>query len=211
MIIVLDGVLKIVHPLMPFISENIWCEIQNLIGNDSVTLMREKYPRYDEKLVFDASEKKVIWLKSITSTLRNMRGEMRILPHKVLKLFLYRGNDVDRECFANTDLFLKSLAKIETIEWIDDKNKITNKAVLIVDELELLIPLSSVVDLELEKTRLTKELAKTEKEYEMLEQKLQNNNFVNKAPANIVIELKGRKLNLDNALKKLKQQLLDLN
>lgn len=228
LIFVLEKLLRVIHPLMPFLSEEIWqkiwpladslCQIQIAPGNDCKqkdtteetgceairTIMIQEYPKFDSREINNEAIAQIEWAKKVIINIRNIRSETNIAPNKLINLVLRKGDEKDRIYVAETEIYLKSLAKIDKITWISDTETLNDKAALAtIENLEILIPLSGLIDLNAEKVRLLKEISKIEKEIAGLEQKLNNEDFVKKAPANIVTEGKTRLESLCIKLNKL--------
>ncbi len=210
LIAVLEICLRLLHPLMPFITEEIWQSIAPLAGKTGASLMIQAYPSSDTNKNDPVAEENLVWLKAIIHTIRTLRSEMNIAPGKKIPLLLYKGNTKDRE---NSQLFLNeiiNLAKITTLKWITEEEKIAGSAVGLVGNLELRIPMEGLIDTKAEIHRLEKEILKIEKEIERAQSKLANPSFVNKAPADIIAQERKRLSDFTVTLSKLSQQLSHL-
>ncbi len=207
LISVLEICLRLLHPLMPFITEEIWQSIAPLAGKTGASLMIQAYPRLDADKKDPSAEEKLAWLKAIVQTLRTLRSEMNIAPGKKIPLLLYKGNAKDRE---NSQLFLDeiiNLAKITSLKWISEEEKIATSAMGLVGHLELLIPMEGLIDTKIEIQRLAKKILKIEKEIERAQSKLANAAFVKKAPADIITQERKRLSGFTATHTKLQQQL----
>lgn len=188
LIVVLESCLRLLHPLMPFVTEEIWQAIAPLIGINGDSLMIQPYPHFDKTKKDRHAEQDLIWLKTIVHTVRILRNEMHISPSKKIPLLLYKGDEKDHK---NTNLFSKdimNLAKVSEIHWLIKKEKNTNYAMGIVNNLELLIPMQNLINIENEIQRLNKEIIKIKKEILRAESKLANVEFVKKAPPKIIMQ-----------------------
>lgn len=207
---VLETCLRLLHPLMPFITEEIWQSIAPLAGKTGASLMLQSYPKFDENKKDLHSEQNLTWLKSVVHSIRIIRSEMNIAPGKKIPLLLYKGNEKDRE---NSHIFLNdimNMAKINTITWVNEKEKITTSAMGIVGSLELLIPMKGLIDTETEIQRLEKEVIKTNKEIERAQSKLTNTAFIKNAPNDIILQERKRLADFTATYNKLQDQLAHL-
>jgi valyl-tRNA synthetase len=209
LIFALETCLRLLHPLMPFVTEEIWQTIAPLAGETGDSLMIKSYPIFDKNKKDVDAEQDLIWLKTIVHTIRMLRSEMNIVPGKKIPLLLYKGDEKDRE---NSHIFLNdimNLAKISEIHWLaGEKN--ANHAMGLVGRLELLIPMEGLIDTEAEILRLKKEILKIEKEIERAESKLANAAFVKKAPLEIIDQERQRLANFIAIYTKLQNQLSSL-
>ncbi|WP_422395905.1 valine--tRNA ligase [Rickettsiella endosymbiont of Xylota segnis] len=207
LIVVLETCLRLLHPLMPFVTEEIWQTIGPLAGETGNSLMIKSYPVFNKNKKDTNAEQDLIWLKTIVHTVRMLRSEMNIIPGKKIPLLLYKGDHKDRE---NTHIFLNdimNLAKINEIDWLAEKEKTANYAMGLVGSLELLIPMEGLIDTEAEIQRLKKEILKIKKEIERAESKLANSAFVKKAPPEIIAQERQRLIEFTNTYTKLQSQL----
>jgi valyl-tRNA synthetase len=208
---VLETVLRLIHPLMPFLSEEIWQKVAPLAGKEGATIMLQPYPIFIEEQVDGIALSEIKWLKDVILGVRNIRGEMNISPSKPLPLLLRKGSPAMRESLIKNQLFLKSLAKLSAITWLEDNIQPPAAATALVEDLELLIPMAGLIDKDAEIARLTKEINKLQKELERAEHKLSNANYVQKAPADVVEKERNRVLDLITAIDKLNSQLENIS
>ncbi len=207
LIFVLEACLRLLHPLMPFVTDEIWQSIAPLAGKTGSSLMIQSYPQFDKSKKDAVAEQDLTWLKTIVHTIRTMRSEMNIAPGKKIPLLLYKGNEKDRE---NSRIFINdimNLAKINAINWIAEKEKNATHAMGIVGNLELLIPMQGLIDTDAEIQRLKKEIIKIEKEIERANSKLANAGFVKKAPPEIIDQERQRLAEFTATHTKLQNQL----
>ena len=207
---VLETILRLGHPMMPFISEEIWQKVAPLCGIDlkaQPSIMLQKLPQPDDDKIKPEIEADIEWLKGVIVGIRNIRGEMNIAPSKNLPLFFHNGKEEDQQRLAKYENFLKTLAKIETITWLADNDEIPPAATQLVDHLEVLVPLAGLIDKNAESNRLNKEIAKLEKELKQIEAKLNNQNFMAKAPAEVTEKVRAKAEKAQSAKQKLQQQL----
>lgn len=210
LIYVLETVLRLLHPVMPFITEEIWQRIAPLAGKLGPTIMREPYPQVDASLIDEVVEKQLAWLKNVIMSIRTIRSEMNIAPGKWLPVLLRKGTAFDKQNVVKNSYLLSNLAKLDSISWLEDQEKPPHSATAIVGELEIFIPMAGFIDKAEETKRLSKEIAKLKKELEQTENKLRNPQFIDKAPPQVVQKEQTRQVELSSTLKKLETQLKGL-
>ncbi|MEM1404009.1 MAG: valine--tRNA ligase [Pseudomonadota bacterium] len=205
LITVLETNLKALHPLMPFITEEIWQSIRDQVGAEGPTIMLQSYPRANEALVNEAANNDVQWLKDFALAVRTIRGEMNIAPGKRIPVVLRAGNDDDRRRVEALAPYLTQVAGLEAISWLDDAEA-PQAATGLCGGLEILVPLEGLIDREAELARLDKEIARLEGDIKRIQGKLGNDAFVAKAPS-AVVEKERQKLDTSEAsLAKLQKQ-----
>jgi valyl-tRNA synthetase len=204
---VLETILRLTHPLMPFITEEIWQKIKPLAGASGETIMHARYPVANEEFIDQAALNDVAWLQQIILGVRNIRGEMNISPAKDLNILVKNANEEDAARVANYQAFLKKMASLESITVLGANDEEPMSATALVGSMEILVPMAGIINKEAEIARLTKEAAKLEQNIQKLDGKLSNAAFVDKAPAEVVA--KERVILADNkvALEKLKEQI----
>lgn len=203
---VLETLLRLIHPLMPFISEEVWQRIAPLAGKQGASIMLQPYPIYDESQMDSDANAEIEWLKQLILAVRNIRGEMNLSPAKFLPLLLYKGSTIDKQRALKHGNFLKTLARLESVTWLEDKTDLGLSATALVDELEVHIPLAGLIDKTAEVNRLNKEVAKLQKDLEKIELKLNNKNYIEKAPAPIVEKERIKAKEIHTAIEKLREQ-----
>ncbi len=199
---VLEAILRLLHPLMPFITEEIWQHIAPQIGITASSISLEAFPEKQLELVDTESEEEIAWLKSVVIELRSIRSQMNIPPSKQVPLLLQAGSAEDKARITRFSSALKFLAKCENIEWLDGEAPASASAV--VGELKLLIPMAGLIDLDAEKARLAKEIKRIEIEITKSEGKLAN--FAGKAPPAVVEQERTRLVDWNIQLLALKDQ-----
>ncbi len=206
LVTVLESLLRLMHPIMPYITEEIWQRIAPLAGKQGDTIMLQAYPEYAENLVDEAAIADVEWLKQFIISVRTIRGEMNIAPSKALPVLLRHGNAQDQQRLADNQAFLQTLAKLASIQWLESTDEAPQAATALVGEMEILIPLAGLIDVSAELVRLEKEMDKLDKELQRTRGKLSNPNFVDKAPEAVVAKEKQRLTENEAALQQLQQQ-----
>ena len=185
---VLEGVLKLLHPFMPFLTEQVYKYLPGAEG----FLMLKNWPIAKEEYDFKADETKMEGIMEVIRTIRNLRAEMNVAPSKRTRLMLVAGDGWE-ETLKGADIYFRRLAGASESEVIADRNSITGKTVSAVTATgELFIPLGDLVDFEKEIARLNKELENLRKEIARAEGKLSNEGFISKAPAALVQQEKDK-------------------
>ena len=203
---VLESWLRLLHPLMPFITEEIWQTVAPLAGKSGATIMLQPYPLSDQKGIDSAANADIEWLKGVIVGVRNIRGEMNIPPGKELTVLLANGNERDKSRLQDNAPFLKKLAKLDDIQWLEAGDVAPFSATALVGELEILVPMAGLIDKDAELARLQRETDKLEKDLARIQGKLNNSAFVDKAPATVVEKERNKMLMQQQALEKLKEQ-----
>ena len=183
---VLETVLRMAHPLMPYITEEIWQRVKPLVGKTGDSIMLEPYPVPELTRIDAAALADVEWIKAVILGLRNIRGEMNISPARSIPALLSNGSDEDQLRFERYAGFLKFLAKLEQLTWLKPDAELPPAATALVGGMSVLVPLKGLIDTEAEAGRLGKEIDRLYKEIARLDGKLSNEAFVAKAPAEVV-------------------------
>ena len=182
LLFVLENLLKLLHPFMPFLTEQVYKYLPDSEG----FLMLQKWPVYNEGFVFAEDEQRMQGVMEIIRTIRNLRSEMNVAPSKRTRLMLLPAEGW-AETLRNGEGYFRRLAGAEQLEILDDRNAVTEKTVsAVVSAGELFIPLGDLVDFVKEVARLTKELVNLKKETARSEGMLKNQGFLSKAPAHLV-------------------------
>ncbi len=204
---VLETLMRLLHPLMPFITEQIWQIVKPLTGAGGDTIMLSAYPVPDESRIDKAALDEMQWVQSIVSGVRNVRGEMNIEPARLLPVILLDMGPADLACLKKYRRLLEHLGRIESIDTPDDGADLPESATALVNDMRLLIPLGSFIDREAEIVRLEKEIARRVGDISRSRGKLQNSKFVARAPAGIVAREKQKLADSESAHASLKEQL----
>ncbi|HIO92178.1 MAG TPA: valine--tRNA ligase [Leucothrix mucor] len=207
---VFETLLRLLHPIMPFITEEIWQTIKPLTGKTNDTIMLEAYPIADDSLIDEAVNQQLEWVKNFIIGIRKIRSEMDIKPSKALPILLQNWTDTDKMTFDENAIFINSLAKIESAEWLNDGDEAPESATALVGEMKVLIPLAGIIDKDAETARLSKEIEKIQKGLQSLEGRLSNPNFADKAPANVVDQVRKQAEEQKTALAQLEEQLIKI-
>ena len=186
LLVVLETILRALHPIVPFLTEEIWQNVAPRLNLHESGLMQRPWPRAEDIIADDAATAEIEWFKNVLSGIRRIRAEMNIAPGKTIPLLLADGDASDRARAAKFAAQISFLARVETPQWIEAGADEPAAAAAVVGSLRVMIPLAGLIDLSAEKTRLAKEIARIEGEIKKCEGKLGNANFVANAPAAVV-------------------------
>lgn len=198
--------LKLLHPAMPFITEEIYTHL-----TEEETIVNAAWPEFDEALVNKEAEDNMAYVIEAIKGLRNVRAEMNVPPSRKAKVIAYIAEDA-KEAFTNGAAYMEKLASASEVEFITDKSSVPANAVsLVVKGGELFMPLLDLVDKEKELDRLNKEVKKLEGEIERIDKKLGNQGFVAKAPESVVNAEKEKRIKYVEMLEAVKVRIEALN
>lgn len=182
----LDQILKLLHPIMPFITEEIWQRTCKFTSQNGETIMLSSYPQVTKDYINPEVEEELAWLKSVIQSVRTIRSEMTISPAKLIPLHFRNVTPLIEERIKKYHGTLIALNKLTHIRCMDKGESLSVSASAVVGDLELLIPMAGLIDKQAELSRLEKELAKLDKDIALAEGKLGNPKFTDKAPAEII-------------------------
>jgi valyl-tRNA synthetase len=188
LVTVLEALLRLLHPVIPFITEAIWTSVKPHAGihDDIEFLVQRPWPGRDGFPRDATASAELDWVKDFVTGLRRIRAEMDIAPGRPLPVLVKNWTDADQERFERHRKLLDFLAKPESVTWLDAADEAPESAMALVDDMQLLIPLAGLIDKDAELARLDKEIAKLDKNLEQSEKRLANASFVDRAPAEVV-------------------------
>jgi valyl-tRNA synthetase len=206
---VLESSLRMLHPLMPFITEEIWQKIATLIGINTAgtSIMLQAYPQVDKDLINTQAESDIDWVKGVIVGVRNIRGEMNIPPGKQFPALLNKTSSEDQRRLADNLANLLKLAKLSELRILADGEAAPVSATQLYQDMEILVPLADLIDKNAELARLDKEIGKLEKNLQGINGKLNNEKFVQNAPAELVKQEKERQRSAQAAMDALKEKM----
>jgi len=204
---VLSETLTLLHPIIPFITEEIFEQCRGLNNDKSERLITKPYPEIDETLISQKSESEITWLQEFILGVRQIRGEMNIAPGKPLACFIQNLNTADKAYIKNNLSIISTLAKLESIKQLSENDSAPESATALVGEMKILIPLSGLVDKEQEILRLNKEIEKLFKHQQQYSGKLNNKKFISGAPKAVVEKEQLKLSSVEKALGDLELQL----
>ncbi|WAW87826.1 valine--tRNA ligase [Xanthomonas citri pv. malvacearum] len=194
LLFVLESLLRLLHPLTPFVTEELWQQVAPRLGITTATISLQSFPQPGDVDTgsYASAEADVEWLKSMVSALRRVRSELNVPPSKQVRLLLQAGTADDRPRVARFASQLSFLLKLESIDWLDAGQDTPPPTAAIVGELTLLVPLEGLVDMDAERTRLDKEIRRVEGEIGKCNGKLGSATFVQNAPVAVVEQERAR-------------------
>ncbi|MFC5694042.1 valine--tRNA ligase [Pseudomonas sp. GCM10022186] len=203
---VLEVALRLAHPFMPFITEEIWQRIKAQAGKTGDTLMLQPWPVANEARIDAAAEGDIEWVKALMLGVRQIRGEMNISMAKRIDLLLANASDEDRRRLADNEPLLKKLAKLETIRVLAAGEEAPMSATALVGDMQVLVPMAGLIDKDAELARLDKEIQRLDGEVKRVGGKLANEGFVAKAPAEVIDKEHAKLAEAEQALANLTEQ-----
>ena len=203
---VLEVILRLAHPFMPFITEEIWQRIKGLAGKSGPTLMLQPWPVAAEERIDAGAEADIEWVKQLMLGVRQIRGEMKISMAKRIDVVLANASASDQRRLAAFEPLLAKLAKLESVRVLAAGEEAPLAATALVGEMEVLVPMAGLIDKDAELARLDKELQRLEGEVKRVGGKLANEGFVAKAPAEVLDKERAKLAEAEQALAKLAEQ-----
>ena len=187
---VLETTLRLLHPSMPFISEELWQQVKPLAAVEGDTVMNAQFPTGDVSKIDQAAIHEMQWVQSVITSVRNIRGEMNISPSKELPILL-QNVDTHTQTYIDGNLaYLTKFGRFESVNVVTQSDDTPESATALVGDMRVLIPLGSFIDANAEIRRLNKELEKAEKDITGVEGRLNNKAFVDKAPEAVINKAK---------------------
>lgn len=207
----LESSLRLLHPLMPFLTEEIWQTVAPMIGKkavgrDDTTIMLAAFPQPEDAKINEQAEADMTWLQGLIGAVRNIRGEMGLGNARLLPVLLKNVSDKEREQLDRIEPLFKALSKVESIEFLTDTQEPPLSSSSIVGQVSIFVPMKGLIDPQAEIGRLTKKIEKLQKQFDVLNGKLSNQGFLAKAPAHVVDAEKLVLADLGDQLQKLNAQ-----
>jgi valyl-tRNA synthetase len=201
---IFENMLKMVHPFMPFVTEEIYQLMQARKSGESIST--SEFPKVKKELINPQADKDMELVENIVTAIRNIRGEMNIPPSRKINVLLKSSEVKDRQID-----YIKKLAKVEDLKAGENVTKPKASASAIVKSAEIYVPLQGLIDLDIERQRLMKEITRLEGSLVGIEKKLSNEKFVNGAPAEVVEKERAKQRDWQENLSKLKEILKNLS
>jgi valyl-tRNA synthetase len=195
--------LKLLHPFMPFITE----ELYQKLPHGEKSIMISSWPSSNKKMVNRKIEKEFEKIKEIIMALRNIRGEMSIPPKSLSPCIITSAKKTSLDWIESYEIYIKELGKVDTLTIGQEIEKPPFSASWVVGDMEIFVPLKGLINIKIEKERLTKEIKKLEKEIAALDKKLSNQKFLKKAPKEIVESTEKKRVDFLSKIEKLKKNL----
>ncbi|WP_395503080.1 valine--tRNA ligase [Ectopseudomonas mendocina] len=203
---VLEVILRLAHPFMPFITEEIWQRIKGQAGVQGETLMLQPWPVANESRIDAAAEGDIEWVKQLMLGVRQIRGEMKISMAKRIDIIVANASAEDQRRLADFEPLLNKLAKLESVRVLAAGEEAPMSATTLVGEMEVLVPMAGLIDKDAELARLDKEIARLDGEVKRVGGKLANEGFVAKAPAEVLEKERAKLAEAEQALSKMVEQ-----
>ncbi|WP_168417046.1 valine--tRNA ligase [Acinetobacter indicus] len=183
---VMEASLRLAHPLMPYLTEEIWQTLAPKLNISGETIMLAQYPVADQALVNEQAEADMQWLQGLIGAVRNIRGEMGLGNARLLPVLLQNTTDAEKAQIARIEPLFKALAKVESITFLADGEQPPLSSSSVVGHVSVFVPMKGLIDPKAELGRLQKDLDKVQKQHDQIATKLANEGFVAKAPAAVV-------------------------
>ncbi|WP_273526597.1 valine--tRNA ligase [Pseudomonas sp.] len=203
---VLETSLRLAHPFMPFITEEIWQRVAPLAGKSGPTLMLQPWPEFDPSRLDEDAEGDIEWIKAFMLGIRQIRGEMNISMAKRIDVVLGNAAPLDLRRLADNEPLLKKLAKLETVRTLAKGEEAPLSAIALVGDLQVLVPMAGLIDKDAELARLDKEIARLDGEVKRVGGKLSNAGFVDKAPPEVIDKERAKLAEAEQAKARLVEQ-----
>jgi valyl-tRNA synthetase len=207
---VLESLLRLLHPLMPFITEEIWLQVAPRAGVSGDTIMRQPFPASSPGHRDDDAESEIGWVMRFILGIRQIRGEMDIAPGKPLPVVLESATDHDAQMSEKHAALLRRVGRIESITRLGDGELAPPAATALLGEMRLLVPMQGLIDVDAERQRLGKQKEKLLVDLDRCRNKLANANFVNNAPTEVVTEENRRAADFQSQIAQLDEQIARL-
>ena len=207
LVTVLETLLRLAHPVIPFITEEIWQQVAPLAGVEGRTIMQQPWPVADESLLDTYTEDEMQWVMQFILGIRKIKGEMNISPGKQVPVLLAHCTPIDEQRAIDHRAYLDFLARTESISVLSDTDDEPESAITLVGDMRVLIPMAGLIDKEAEIKRLEKEIGRFDGEIQRLEKKLSNSGFVDKAPEAVVQKERDKLVDAEKALANLQAQM----
>jgi valyl-tRNA synthetase len=208
---ILEGLLRLLHPIMPFVTEEIWQQVAPRAGIEAPTIMLQPYPQPATGETDNTAVADIEWLKQFILGVRQIRGEMDIPPGKPLPVILENASEADVRRANEHASLLQRVGRVESVTLLGDGEEPPAAATALLDQLRLLVPMKGIIDVDAERKRLGKQLEKLRTDLDRARAKLDNPNFVNNAPANVVTQEKQRAAEFERQAAQLSEQLEKLD
>ena len=183
---VMEASLRLAHPIMPFLTEEIWQTLAPMIGIGGETIMLAPYPVPNPERINDQAEADMLGLQGLIGAVRNIRGEMGLGNARLLPVLLQNATDAEKAQIARIEPLFKALAKVESITFLADAEQPPLSSSSVVGHVSVFVPMKGLIDPKAELARLQKDLDKVQKQHDQIASKLANEGFVAKAPAAVV-------------------------
>jgi valyl-tRNA synthetase len=203
----LETILRLAHPIIPFITEEIWQRVAPLAGKQGETIMLQPYPIPNSEAIDHDAIVEQEWVMGFILGVRKIRSGMNISPNKPLPVLLQNGDDTDHARLEGNRDFLITLAKLQSITWLTEAEHAPESATSLIGNMKLLIPMAGLIDKDAELARLSKEIDRISADLTRCRNKLTNPDYVERAPSHVVAREQQRASEMASSLEKLHEQL----
>lgn len=203
---VLETTLRLAHPFMPFITEEIWQRVAPLAGKSGPTLMLQPWPEFNPERLDEAAEGDIEWVKAFMLGIRQIRGEMNISMARRIDVVLGNVSALDQRRLDENEPLLKKLAKLESVRILAAGEEAPLSAIALVGDMQVLVPMAGLIDKDAELARLDKEIGRLDGEVKRVGGKLGNAAFVDKAPAEVIDKERAKLAEAEQARARLLEQ-----
>ena len=207
----LESILRMLHPLMPFVTDEIWATVAPRAGIEGETIMLRPYPEADPDLSDSEAEAELEWVMQFILGIRQIRGEMDISPGKSLPVLLEQSTERDRLFTERNNLLLKRVGRVESVLPLEDGEEAPASATALLNNMRLLVPMAGLIDVAAEKSRLGKQRDKADTDLSKSLAKLANESFVNNAPEAVVTQERDRVAEFKQQIAQLDEQIAKLD
>jgi valyl-tRNA synthetase len=207
---VLETLLRTLHPIIPFITEEVWQRVAPVAGIKGDTIMLQPFPEATDFASDDQAEQELDWIMGFVLGIRQIRGEMDISPGKPLTVLLQDVAPADHELFKQHQLYISKLARLENIRILDKAEEAPTSATALLGGMQILVPMAGLIDVAAERERLQKRRDKAAAELAKIEAKLGNASFVDRAPEAVVAKERDRQEGLQRDLTQFDAQITKL-
>jgi valyl-tRNA synthetase len=207
----LEALLRLLHPLMPFITEEIWQQVAPRAGVAGETIMLQPFPETDESLDVADAAADIDWVRDFILGIRQIRGEMDISPGKTLPVLLQGSTNLDRDRSTRYANLLERVGRVESVTVLGEQEEPPAAATALLGDMRLLVPMKGIIDVDAERARLEKQRDRVTADLQKAQGKLGNENFVNNAPAEVVTQERTRAAEFEKTIAQLDEQLEKLS
>jgi valyl-tRNA synthetase len=208
---VLESLLRLLHPIIPFVTDEIWEQVSTRAGIEGETIMLQPYPEATDGAQDDDAVADIEWVKQFILGIRQIRGEMDISPGKALPVVLQHASESDRRRADALALLLQRVGRVEDISILDDQEEPPAAATALLGDMRLLVPMKGLIDVDAERARLDKQMVKVSAELAKANGKLSNEKFVSNAPPAVVTQERNRVTEFEKTIAQLQEQLQKLD
>lgn len=202
---------RLLHPVIPFLTEGLWQTIKPFKQIERNSIMLESYPQYFEYLIDIEAENEMEWMRNIIEAIRSIRGENKVPHGKSISVILKKGTEEDIVLAGKHSLLLKTLSKVSQIEWAEEQRLLSPMMVSIVGSLKIYILMADLVDIKAEIIRLKKEIKRYEEMIDKIRVKVEDPKFLAKAPSHLIDQESASLKEYEGVWEKMKEQLGKFN